>query len=303
MKPYTNITIITFIMIITVILSTQTAFAQSTPLQLIKISPVILKLNLDPGKTTDYPVTVENLTNLPLPVQINVEGFNPDDEDFGYTPSGPSTQSPLTQWIKIDQSDLLLSPKTAQQMTIHITTPSQVPFGGYFAMIYFQPLLASTDIPINAKVGLLALANIGVQDENAQKARIETFDFQKSVFEDNPIQATLRVKNISLNFFTAKPKLTIKPLFGPETEYPLEEKTILPDKIRRWQLNLNLNKPLVGIYFAKMSVSTGGGDEVILNKQFYAFPLTLALKVITAVLLILIFRKRVKKALKLFIKG
>ena len=280
-------------------------YAQATQ-PMLRISPAILPLQLDPGTTKEYMVTVENLTNSALPVHVSIENFDSNNEDSGFIPGTPSEESPLVKWTSVSPTDLLFAPKEKKTVTLTVKIPAEVPVGGYYEMIYFSPLISAAGIPVNSKIGLLLLANIGIQDDSTQKAKLLTYDFNKWLFEDNPVTTTIRIQNTSLNYFDAKVKLVIQPLFGKPKEYPLDEKIILPGKVRRWMVTLNLDKPLVGIYWSKLIISTGDGKTTMVVKQFYAYPLSHTLIIITLLAIFLftiIYNKRIWKAIKLFIKG
>jgi hypothetical protein len=271
--------------------------------QMIRVSPVILKIKLEPGTTQNYQIKVENLLDTPIPLKATVEGFDASDEEYGVTIAEQTLSSPLMNWISIDEKDAILPAKTARDFNIKIAVPDKVPIGGYYAMIFFTPIFPG--VPVGSKIGVLALANIGVQEQKNQ-AEIATFNFDNALYEKGPIQTTIRVKNTSLNYFTAKPTLTIKPLFGQDLTFELEEKTILPGKIRRWQKTFDLSNLYGGIYTAKLAVSLENGDYIYSTIHFIGFPV----KKLGAVLLflivssyLLIHRKRVKKALQLLVRG
>lgn len=272
------------------------------PKQMIRVSPVILKVKLEPGTTQNYQVKVENLLNTPMPLKASVEGFDASDEEYGVTVSDQLQASPLTSWISLDEKDAILPAQTARDFNIKIAVPSSVPIGGYYAMIFFTPVFPN--VPVSSKIGVLALANIGVQEKN--KAEIVTFSFDKALYEKGAIKTTIRVKNTGLNFFTAKPTLTIKPLFGEEKTFELEEKTILPGKVRRWQRSFDLENLYGGIYTAKLSVSLEQGNYIYSTTHFVGFPakkLVLVLVILSLSVYSLIYRKRVRKALQLLMKG
>ncbi len=302
------IKILTIILVLTLIilLSPILASAQEKPnvKQMIRVSPVILKVKLEPGTVQNYQVKIENLLDAPLPIRASVEGFDSSDEEGGYSLiSDPVSVSPLTRWITIAEPEAIIPGRTEKEFNLEITVPNKVPLGGYYAMIFFTPIFPG--VPVSSKIGVLALANIGVQDQKNQ-ADIVTFNFDKALYEKGSIQTTIRVKNTSLNYFTAKPTLTLKPLFGESKTVELEEKTILPGKIRRWQRNLDMGNLYGGIYTAELKVSLENGDYIYSTTHFIGFPATKTLVAIIGILVLvyaLLNRKRVSKALKILIRG
>src|SRR4051812_17494506 len=78
--------------------------------QVVRASPVILNLSLSPGKVTTIPLSLENLTDNPLPLRVSVEGFDSSDEEYGVTTTTPTEVSPLVHWITVDPAETILAP-------------------------------------------------------------------------------------------------------------------------------------------------------------------------------------------------
>ncbi len=272
--------------------------------QTLRISPALLKIELSPGKTTTQEFLVDNLTNNPLPVKINVEGFDSNDEDFGIKVAEKIT-TPLADWISLDTTDTIIPAKTQTKITATINVPTEVPLGGYYAVIFFDPLPNPADLniqgnQINARLGAITLASIGVANSQ-NEAEIITFTSDKSFYNSDLPQLTLRAKNTGLNFFTAKPSLVIDPLIGKTTTIDWEEKTILPGKIRRWEKQINL--PNNYSLFSKITVNLSLENGQFVSKSFtvYSFPVqkSLLLTILFIILSIMLKnRSRLLKSLK-----
>ena len=274
-----------------------------------RISPAILKIELAPGKVTEQKITIDNLLDSPLPLKATIEGFDASDEENGIKVTDQVITSPLTNWIKLDNEDSIIPAKSSQTFTATITVPDQVPFGGYYAVIFFSPVLSplelSTNNQIGAKVGVLALANIGVTNKE-NDANILNFDLDKTFYNKENPTALLRVKNTSLNFFTAKPTLTIKPLFGQKEVIEWEEKTILPGKVRRWEKAITFKNKTDIFYKVSLSVSLENGQFIHKTNYFWHLPKNKFLSFGAFLLLfLLIFRGRlnIKKAFRELFKS
>lgn len=301
-----TLTIITIFVFLNFFLSPKILAQENISIkQMVRVSPIIIKINLSPSTTQNYKIKIENLLDTPLPLRASIEGFDASDEEYGIT-TNQYTTSPLINWIILSEKDAILPAKTARDFNLQVAIPDKIPMGGYYAMIFFTPIFPG--VPVDSKIGVLALANIGIQEEK-NNGEIATFNFSKKVYEKNPIQTSIRVKNTSFNYFTAKPFLTIRPLFGSvnnEKTYELEEKTILPGKIRRWQKNFDLENPYGGICTAKLAVSLEKGDFIYRQNYFICFPVRKAILLIFLALLvmyILVERKKVFKALKILVRG
>ncbi len=273
--------------------------------QTLRISPVIINISLSPGKVSSQEATIENLTNTPLPLRATLNDFVTSGEEGGYI-FEDTKDNPLLSWIKLSETEFILNPKEKKKIQLTITTPRSIPLGGYYGVLFFEPVLQNKTpqaTRVSTKVGILMLANIGVPDPKAKKAEILAFstDF---LHETGTVPFLLRVQNVSLNFFTAKPAVTITPLISTVSETQpiyLEEKIIFPGKIRRWTDETTVQDLSPNIYKATMSVSTGNGQVIAEERYFIVFPFIKALGIgIIILLLLFIFvkRKRLKLAMK-----
>ena len=277
--------------------------------QTLRVSPVIINVSLLPGQTYNHDVTIENLTNTPLPLRATLNDFLTGSEDGGYVFEDSKT-NPLLSWIKLSDTDFLLNPKEKKIVHMTITTPKTIPLGGYYGMLFFQPVLQNTTTnatQVSAKIGVLMLANVGVQDPKAKKEQILTFS-TGHFHQDGTLPLLLRVKNISLNFFTAKATLTIKPLISfhqKEQTAQLEDKIIFPGAIRRWTEDNVMQNLSPNLYKATIAVSSGNGQYESQDTYFVIFPLQYVLSIvifITILSFILVKRKRFKEAISALIR-
>jgi hypothetical protein len=277
--------------------------------QTLRISPIIINVPLSPGKVYRHEVLIENLTDRPLPLKANLSDFQTTGEEGGYLFEETKT-NPLLSWVELDNDNLILNPKEKKKILLTITTPQKIPLGGYYGMVFFEPVASGTHSEtthVISKIGLLMLANIGVPNPNAKKAEFTTFT-TGLLHQDSNIPLLLRVKNVSLHFFTAKPILSISPLLtlSASQRQPiyLEEKIVFPGKIRRWEQTLNTNLP-PNIYKAHMQISTGNGEYISNDNYFVIFPWSKALLAIIIMIIILFLikkRRRLKSALTALIR-
>lgn len=277
--------------------------------QLIRVSPVLFNITLSPGKRYVYKIKVDNLQISPLPLQARMEGFDTDDEDGGYKEK-PGSTSPLINWIKIGNPDLLIPSQSSRNLEISVSIPDNVELGGYYAVLYLTPVLSGSNNSsqtVLPKIGVIFLASIGVaQNPNVKKGEITEFKFGKWIYDKAPVDYILRVKNTSLDHFSAKPRLFIKTLFKDDKEFELPEKTILPGKIRRWAQASLIKDGEIGFYNVRLLVSLGKGMELEGKSSFIIFPYRHFI-ILTLSLLCLIYtvwnRKKVLEAVRIIVTG
>lgn len=278
--------------------------AASTQAQSIRISPIIINLTLSPGKSASHEAIIENLTNSPLPLKATMNDFTINSEDGGYT-FEETGQNPFLSWVSLNEKEYILQPREKKKVLITINTPQSITLGGYYGLLFFEPVQPPTSAAtmVNSKIGILMLANIGVPDPKTKKTEIKEYSHPQ-ITMDGTMPITLRVKNISLNFFTAKPSITMTPLIAlhanPQPLY-LEEKIIFPDKIRRWQDNTSVTGLTPNIYKTTLALSTGNGQQEIQSDYIIILPSLSVLIIIVLVLFgfyLITIRKRLKKALR-----
>lgn len=288
--------LITLFNFLSLFLISEQAFAQVNPSQIIKVSPSILNISLSPGNEYSYTVKVTNLTLVPLPVRAGFENFTTTDEEGGFVFESP-TKNPMSSWVSLDTKDMIIPAGSERTVELNVKIPDKVPFGGYYMVLFFEPLLSAQQTGganIAAKIGVLMLSNIGTTDSQAN-AKILTF-------EPNPF--VLRVQNNGINHFSAKPFLKLKNILGSEKSIELEEKFVFPGKVRRWEKNVDLPKMPGGIYKANIVVATGEGKQINMDKYFVNLPVSKGLLIILTITIIIIIiakRRNIRKALRVLV--
>jgi hypothetical protein len=279
---------------------------------LIRVSPVILPIELSPGKISTYEITVENLTSNPLPLKATIEGFDSQDEDGGYVFTADNATPPLVNWTTVDQPDLILESNKPKKLTITVKVPSTVSFGAYYAVIFLTPFSNQiTNQPtIIPKIGVLLLANLGITTGNEtpeSQISILTNQFNHYFTDKFPLDLTLRVKNIALHYLTVKPIVKINNLITGNSEtQELSEKIILPGKVRRWQDQIIPKYLKYGVYQIKINVSIGAGIQLSQYQYLVVVPYKETLIITISLLIIYVLftkRRNILKAMKALIKG
>lgn len=277
---------------------TSGVYASTSVKPMFQVSPVILNITLSPGKTYNYQVTVKNLLSAPLPLQVNLENLGPASDEEGSTP----TFSELLKWSSIDQRDMIIPAGETKTLTLTIRLPNKIPLGGYYGTLFLEPVLPVKDVHISsvqAKVGVIMLANIGVPDPRAEKGEITDFIFDKLFYNKGTIKTNFQAKNISLYHFSAKPFVKIKQFLGPERTYEVEEKIILPGRSRSWEKEIVLDHNSPGFYHATLAVSVGNGHQITQTNFFIILPTYIILFTLLVILFIIIVarKKRLGKAM------
>jgi len=304
-KKYKNIIYLLFVYLL--LLITTPAFAQTVPQQSLKITPIINDLQLTSGKETTFPLTIQNLSDNPVGIHASLSGY----DQIGEVPLYNQTPSTMTAWTMLSQQDILLSPHKTKTLTVTLTPPAQITTGGYYETIFLTPILNQEIIPgkpiILSRVGVLVLGTIGKlnYDDLAKKVTITNITPSQTILNSSPQTISFTVTNSYFTHFDAKPFLTITPLFEKAQTTLLEDKHVLPNSARIWQVTPQI-KGLNIFYQLHLAVSIGNGKKVVTNTWFIVLPYNpvLLIIIIAAVLFLIIFkRRRLKKFVMILLKG
>lgn len=277
----------------------------ATPATL-RVTPVIIPVSLTPNTTQTYQITLENLTSQPMPLRSNLSDFDTTGEDGDYS-FQDSHANPLLAWTSVTPGELILPPHGRASVTVAIKTPGKIPVGGYFGMLFFEPVFTSLDknaTKIIPRIGVLILGSVGVQNTTKEPLSVETLNLPL-ITDRTEIPLLLRVKNTGFEYLTAKPIITYSGNSRDLTRTILEDKMIFPGKIRRWEQTLRLpTNSRFTLYSVKVSVSMGGGRVVDHYRTIIVFPYKiLILSIILLILIAGIVKKRtqLQKALDILL--
>lgn len=299
------ILILTFILFL---LTPNNVFAQKTAQQqTLRITPIFINMQLTPGSISTYEVKIDNLLPTPLGIKASVESIDATDEENGISFNIPKQNDPFVSWINFSDKDFIIPENQSKTIKLNVKTPENAKDGGYYAVAFFTPIVSK---PLEKKyptvvsrVGSVILASIGTPKpiRSNEKATIVEFKFTKK-YESSPSQMILRVKNNYPFHYSVKATTEIVSLFSNKKVVELEDKRILPGKIRKWVKAVDLP---IGIYKANTAVSLGGGDQIFAKTYFIILPVSTYLPIISGVLLIMFItfgRKRILKAIRALMK-
>ena len=302
MKQFNNKLITSIYIVILVFVSfmllPRSTFAQE---KMIRVTPVILNLELKKGQEQTYEVKIENLLSAPMGIETNIESLDASDEETGIRFDLPKQNESFVSWITTSEKDLIIPENGKKNIEIKIKVPKNIKEGGYQGVLFLTPFITkpldNLSPTVTSRVGILILANIGTPKAAPakDKARIVEFSF-KQVFDKGPADLILRVKNIFPFIIPSKAEVLITPLFGKQQIVELEDKRILPGKIRKWQKDIALNP---GFYKAQAALSLYQGQLLFKDTYFLVLPvkgISMYLILVPFILVIFLIRKRLKKA-------
>lgn len=241
---------------------------------LIRVSPFILNLDLKPNLKEEHKITIENLTDTPLPLRINPGFFDAYDETGKYIFPEKEPERSLARWLSIDNRELILPAKGKGIVTLTITTPAKIPEGGYYGMLFIDPIIAPQQggSIMQTRVGVLLLANIGDPELMPPPIQYSNLDLPWLCGDLTGTQTTFSVRNRSIFHIAAKPFIGIKPLFGNSSSVAIEDRVLFPGRSRIWE-NVTIKCPNIpGIYTLSLNTSYGEGQQILTEKKLIVLP-------------------------------
>lgn len=292
-------------------ITAQKTFAQSSNqtvskdiVNILTVSPIVIDTRISKDKNYSYEIKVKNGLNEPLGINASIQNFAPSDQDtLIQTGNKPS---PLIKYSSLSQDNFIIDPKGTKSFNLSIKTPANLKDGGYYEVVFLTPFFLKAQNPstptVLTQVGILYLANAGVINYKDLQSKVKINGFE--IMDGKTLGSKITVQNLYFNHFSAKPFVSLTPLFGKTQRIELTDKRILPGTSRVWNENLAPKSSL--IYRAQLAVSVGQGNYVFANKFIILLPFgKLAALGILAIFVIFIFlrRKQIQRAVRVVISG
>ncbi len=248
----------------------------------LEISPAIVELNAERGKSYNLNIKVTNVTGSDQSYKISVNDFQARDETGSpkvLIGSNASDATSLIGWVSaLDSFDL------ASHATKIIKTTISVPLnaepGGHYGVLRFfgqGPTFDSTGVGLSASAGALILIRVdGDINESAGLASFYTAngDKQSSIFENSPVSFVVRIKNDGNIHVKPVGTIQLKNMFGNiVTSMPVNDVSanVLPDSIRKFEVNYD--GWMLGYYTADLTMGYGTKGQVIMaTTSFWVIP-------------------------------
>jgi hypothetical protein len=277
----------------------------------LEISPPLIELKTDPGKTVQITIRLRNITKGPLIAKPQIHDFIAQGEDgqpkLLLDDNAPPSAYTLKSWIQ-PIAEITIAPQEIKTLTTTLVVPKNASPGGHYGVIHFtaiQPGLEGTGVSLSASIGSLILLN--VSGNVNQKLNIKEFytsqnGHKKSFFEKSPISFTEKLSNEGNIHEKPTGTLRVTNMLGREVAVLSINQlggNVLPGSTRRF--DQQLNKPrLFGRYTVQADIQYAG-NPLRSTLTFWVIPykliaITLGL-IIIAVAAILIGLKRYKRSI------
>jgi hypothetical protein len=198
------------------------AVSAQVPERGLLITPPRQYLEVEPGKAVKSSVTVANLTEKPLDIQLGIEQFSVVDYTYAY-----NFTPPKEDWVKFELSELTLQKTESRTVSYTVTAPANARPGGH----YFT-LLASTSLGEGKKVRAATVLYVTAGGEVTKNSSVESASVPFFSFGgDIPIR--LNVRNTGNTHFFAYVSGEVQHLVPlPSVKSGEVAHILLPDTIR-----------------------------------------------------------------------
>jgi hypothetical protein len=283
-------------------------YAADTSTTGLQLSPAVVNLDGDPGKSYTINIKVKNVTSSTLTFSTTVNDFGAKDETGA--PSillDPTTTLPtsIQSWVE-NTPDFTLAPQQEQPLSVVVDVPANAEPGGHYGVIRFtgQPTsVNNTSVGQLASAGTLVLVRIsGDIKENLQLTTFTAATPQEqegSFFETGPLKLVERFTNTGNVHVQPVGQIEIRDTFGNHVD-TLQvndvKGNVLPTSVRRFEQDFT-KKFLFGRYTANISIAYGTqGEAIVSTTSFWVIPWKLLLiGVLLLATIIYVFIQLVKR--------
>lgn len=268
----------------------------------LEISPPVVELNVDPGKTVEFEIRIRNIITEDLIARANITDFVAEGEEgqpklLLDEDAEPSPYS-FKEWVE-ELPELRLAPQEAKAAKITLNVPQNASPGGHYGVVRYTgtaPDIDATGVALSASIGTLVLIN--VSGDVVTKANIDEFfslqnGKRKSFFETGPVTFVERIKNEGSVHVKPLGTLRITNMFNKEVAVlSVNEKggNILPQSTRKFEQTLEKSR-LFGRYNVEANIQYSG-QNLSGTMTFWVIPYKL-IAIVLGIIIILIAILRV----------
>ncbi len=249
------------------------AAATNSNAQGLEISPALVELNGEKGKSYLIKLKVTNITPGDLAYTTSVEDFAAKDETGSpqilFDSNMPTTAS-IKTWLG-GIKNFTLKTREAKELLINVTIPTNAEPGGHYGVVRFSgssPEVTETGVGLSASTGLLLLVRVdGLITEKAslQEFFVTQNNKQSWIFETAPITFVTRIRNEGNIHVKPFGTIELRDVFGnvvTTMDVNKDKQNVLPASIRRFETSYNKDW-MIGPYTATLALGYGSTGQAI----------------------------------------
>jgi len=261
------------------------------------ISPPISEIKLDPGKSYQETIRINNPTKDLVTVYPVARNFTSSGET-----GRPAIESPgedatfgLASWISFSQTQIALTPEQEIEFNYKIDVPTDAEPGGHYASVLFasqppKPDEKSTQVALASMVGSLILGT--VSGNIIEKGEVTEFSSNGHIFLKSPVDFTLRIRNTGNVHFSPQGQITVSSWGKTVSNEDINpaKGNILPNSIRRFDgLGYKGKWYSFGKFNVKLTASYGENQSLTGSFSFWIIPWWLISIIVILIALIIFY--------------
>ncbi len=280
-------------------------FLLSTPLYAsegdLSVSPAKNELLVIAGQSLDHLLTIFNETSEPLTLELSSADFLPEKVidpsiPIKFSVDGDNPYS-LRNYLEFNREPFIVSPGERRSVSVRVATPSSLPAGGYYGVIFVKAMPEGADVSgaqVAAQLGSLFF--VTVPGPVIKQGELKDFGLigKKFLWNKQDLLFQIYYENGGTLHLNPYGQITMESPFGEITNLNVDPWFVLPQSGRLREIVLP--KPAKfwpGKYKVKLELNRGYDDLVDVREfTFWYLPW---LAVIALVLLILFIFKIIKK--------
>ena len=266
----------------------------------LKISPVRTDLTVAAGATGTVDITVSNLTNAPMTVQVIENDFIAGDERGTPALILDADKYAPTHSLKrfmVPIPNVTIPANSNKVVKLSIKVPANAKAGGYYGAVRFVPVTGEGSNSVNLNASVASLVLLTVPGDIEEKLNLTNFDIKQgskvdTIFQSaNDLQVGVRLENKGGvqegPFGSIIVKQGDKVIYTYDFNHKEPRDMVLPDSARRWDVPLK-NIGSFGNYTVAMTLSYGSKNQTIeVSKSFWVIPWGVIIGVVGGIVLLI----------------
>lgn len=273
------------------------------------VSPPSFEINALPGDTLDNTIKIENLSPFSLKIKAQPKNFIAYGEGGQVSLTEEGNSFSISKWIKLEDDEFNINPNDFALVNFKINIPKNAEPGSHYGAIVFSTVpdqkSKTSGAFLSQEIGSLIL--IKLPGDVFEDAKLLSFKPERQIFQTGNIRLLALVENTGNVHIKPYGSIYLTNIFGKKVKsIEVKGKNILPGSKRLFDEEFKLNS--LGYYKTQITLIYAGGGKILKGETgFFVYDKkTLILYVIigtSALIIYLILRKRINRALKVLIKG
>lgn len=271
------------------------------------ISPPSFDIKANAGDVLTNTVKIENTTNQRLDLTAKAISFVAYGNEGQIQLTDEDSTFSIKSWVTFQNPEFSVDPGEIKLFNYFINIPTNVEPGSHFGSIVFSTSPSSTSVnaaKVVQEIGSVIL--IKLPGDVIEDAKVSYFRSASNTFTDPNVKLETLLNNTGSVVVQPSGKIIIEDIFGSTVQtVDIGGRNILPGSQRVFDQEFSFDK--IGYFKAKLELKYGTSKTLSAETSFITLYTQRLIPTIGLILLLLVlyllFRKRINKALSVIIRG